>query len=186
DGYQGYRYQLLENHQVLSYAQVIKYWQTDPSFIEFFNNVLAESPYEGIFWESIAVTRNRLNSSYEMVVMDSPSLARVVANSAPFEARFSDSSSVVVFTNLGGDATLVVPCPVASGPAYPHLAAFVRNAPSTQLHEFWQQVGTAMEAAIGEQPRWLSTAGLGVYWVHVRIDSRPKYYRYKPFRASMS
>jgi len=32
-------------------------------------------------------------------------------------------------------------------------------------------------------PTWLSTAGGGVAWLHVRLDTRPKYYRYNPYRA---
>lgn len=30
---------------------------------------------------------------------------------------------------------------------------------------------------------WLSTSGLGVYWLHFRIDARPKYYQYSEFAA---
>ena len=29
---------------------------------------------------------------------------------------------------------------------------------------------------------WLSTAGLGVYWLHLRLDTRPKYYSFQPYR----
>ena len=39
-----------------------------------------------------------------------------------------------------------------------------------------------MEARIGIQPIWLSTAGMGVPWLHVRLDSRPKYYAFGPYR----
>jgi len=28
----------------------------------------------------------------------------------------------------------------------------------------------------------LSTAGMGVYWLHVRLDTRPKYYQHTPYR----
>ena len=35
-----------------------------------------------------------------------------------------------------------------------------------------------------EQPRWLSTAGMGIPWVHVRIDSYPKYYRFPPYKVA--
>ena len=31
-------------------------------------------------------------------------------------------------------------------------------------------------------PVWTSTSGLGVYWLHVRLDSRPKYYQHQPFK----
>ncbi|MDF9799652.1 hypothetical protein OKW21_004915 [Catalinimonas alkaloidigena] len=28
----------------------------------------------------------------------------------------------------------------------------------------------------------MSTSGLGVYWLHIRLDSRPKYYQFDPYR----
>jgi hypothetical protein len=31
---------------------------------------------------------------------------------------------------------------------------------------------------------WLSTAGMGVSWLHVRLDSSLKYYGYKPFKQT--
>ena len=38
---------------------------------------------------------------------------------------------------------------------------------------------TAIEA--GDMPLWVSTAGLGVSWLHVRLDARPKYYRHDAY-----
>ena len=29
---------------------------------------------------------------------------------------------------------------------------------------------------------WVSTSGLGVYWLHVRLDSYPKYYQHAPYK----
>ncbi len=37
---------------------------------------------------------------------------------------------------------------------------------------------------ISDRPIWLSTAGGGVAWLHVRLDSTPKYYGYAPYRDS--
>lgn len=31
-------------------------------------------------------------------------------------------------------------------------------------------------------PIWLSTSGLGVYWLHVRLDTRPKYYNHDEYK----
>ena len=68
--------------------------------------------------------------------------------------------------------------------AYGHLAAFVREAPQAQRHTLWQVVGAALDERIGVRPTWLSTSGLGVSWLHVRLDSRPKYYQYEPYRVA--
>jgi hypothetical protein len=94
------------------------------------------------------------------------------------------SSGVVTFPNLGGDAALVVPCAIAPLSAYGHIAAFVREAPEAQRHALWQAVGSALEDRLDPRPIWLSTSGLGVSWIHVRLDSHPKYYQYGPYRIS--
>jgi len=47
---------------------------------------------------------------------------------------------------------------------------------------FWKLVGGAMERRLGPRPVWLSTAGGGVAWLHVRLDDRPKYYGYAQYR----
>ena len=33
----------------------------------------------------------------------------------------------------------------------------------------------------GGSPRWLSTSGLGISYLHVRIDKRPKYYSHQEY-----
>ncbi len=77
---------------------------------------------------------------------------------------------------------LVVPSPRAA-PAATHLAAFVRSAAADVIDELWSAVALAVahRRAAKPDPVWVSTAGLGVYWLHVRLDDRPKYYRYRAF-----
>ena len=66
---------------------------------------------------------------------------------------------------------------------YAHLGAFARGAPSQQQHGFWRMVGAETAARLSDRPLWLSTNGLGVAWLHARLDSWPKYYSYRPYRA---
>ena len=58
----------------------------------------------------------------------------------------------------------------------------MRHAPAAQVHELWRAVGAAMQARLSPRPTWLSTAGMGVAWLHVRLDERPKYYGYALYR----
>ncbi|MEL7448175.1 MAG: hypothetical protein AAFN78_03145, partial [Pseudomonadota bacterium] len=64
-----------------------------------------------------------------------------------------------------------------------HLADFLRTADASQVHAFWQAVGEAVAEKIGDETLWLSTSGLGVYWLHARLDRRPKYYTHTPYRS---
>ena len=79
---------------------------------------------------------------------------------------------------------MAVPCPIGPASAYGHLAAFARLAPASQQDALWRSLGDAMARRIGDRPVWLSTAGGGVSWLHVRLDDRPKYYGYEPYRQS--
>ena len=92
-----------------------------------------------------------------------------------------DDQGIVSFANLSGDATLIVPSPRIGIDAYGHLAAFIRQAPSSQIDKLWRVIGSTVKSRIGKTPLWLSTAGGGVAWLHVRLDSYPKYYGYSPY-----
>ena len=167
-----------------TFAEVLRGWQGDAAFRSLFNALLAETPFAAFRWETPAVTAATLSRPFECVLLDSPTLARRPEPEA-FAEHFSRAEEdVVSFANLGGDALLVVPCPVAEASAYGHLAAFVRRAPGWQRQALWQAVGEALARRLGAEPVWLSTAGAGVSWLHVRLDDRPKYYGFGPYRES--
>ncbi|CAG8677051.1 13080_t:CDS:1, partial [Cetraspora pellucida] len=91
---------------------------------------------------------------------------------------------VCSFSNLGKDATLIVPMPYHDLD-YKHLSNFTKNAPKEQQIKFWQEVANKLSEILEigtTRPRWLSTHGLGVPYLHVRIDDKPKYYSYLPFK----
>ncbi len=171
----------------LSYAEVIDLWQRDEGFRNYFRSLLADASYEAYFWETPPVTRRTVDRPFQFAVVESSQHSRVHPEPDAFRSHFASSEveqTVLTFPNLGGDALLVVPRPLGPLPAYAHLGVFVREAPATQIHALWQAAGAALESQIGTRPIWLSTAGLGVYWLHLRLDSRPKYYRYQPYKAT--
>ena len=148
----------------------------------FFTGLLAKSSFESFRWETPPVTVSNIDRPFECVLLDSPGLAPRPDASA-FANHFKIAKAPVIeFPNLGGDAIMVVPCPIGPVNAYGHLASFVRNAPEQQIHDLWQAVADAMARRIATKPVWLSTAGAGVSWLHVRLDDRPKYYGHAPFR----
>lgn len=122
-----------------------------------------------------------LDEAFEFVLVNSSTLPGLTAEKHFFEKYFS-GESVVSFPNLGGDAQLIVPTDKSADNNYTHLATFVRNAAPEQVDKFWQVVAEIYRKSISETPKWLSTSGLGVYWLHVRIDTRPKYYQYLKYK----
>lgn len=165
------------------YADVIEAWRSDAQFRSWFNNLLAGVSFGAFRWETPCVSIKTVTQPFEFVLLDSPDLPRQPDPSA-FDDRFRNNvdAEVLTFSNLGGDAIMVVPYPIGPDSAYGHIGAFVRCAPEPQRDALWQAVGEAMINRLGEKPVWLSTAGGGLSWLHVRLDDRPKYYGFAPYR----
>lgn len=170
---------------IMSYAQVVECWRCDPDFAEFFSGQLASSGFAAFLWETPPVTRASIHRPFECVLVDSPALASAVPDTTAFAEHFKSGSfhEMVSFDSLGGDARLVSPCPLPPITACTHLAVFLRKAPAAAVVQLWQEVSAAVTEALSDQPLWISTCGLGVYWLHVRLDSFPKYYRYTPYQS---
>jgi len=171
-----------EPGRTLTFAEVIRLWQTDGEFVRFYSNLLSASPFKGFRWETPPVTTDLIEREFEFVLLKSDALDRRV-DQAAFAEHFKSGAEVVSFANLSGDASLVVPCPIADPALYGHLASFIRKAPESQIVALWSSVGKAMTDRISDTPVWLSTAGMGVSWLHVRLDSRPKYYGHAPYKT---
>lgn len=172
---------VLRNSRSATFAQVLQAWIEDPGFRLAYSGTLENCPFSAFRWELPHLTTVAAQNPFECVLVDSPSLL-VPADPGAFSAHFSKNAEVVTFPTLGGDATLVVPCPLDPETRYGHLRAFLRTAPDSQKHLLWETVGRQMSQRLGTKPVWLNTAGGGVPWLHVRLDDQPKYYRHEPYR----
>jgi hypothetical protein len=183
----GFRFTLSLGSSPVSYLEVLSRWRLDADFRSYFNTLLASCPFSAFRWETPALTHTTAQRQFEFVLLNSPELDREPDSDA-FASYFRDTQAdqlVVEFPNLRGDATLVVPSPKSDPSSYGHIAAFVRAAPELQRQALWERVGQTMERRLNAQPVWLSTAGAGVSWLHVRLDNRPKYYGHEPYRGSV-
>jgi hypothetical protein len=169
----------------VSFRELFRSLEDDPDFAHWYTALLSAVPFEAFFWEHPPVSTANFDDPAEFVLLDGPALARLGADPEPFRSQFERhvGQSVATFRNLGGDAVLVAPLPAGRLEAYAHLAAFLRNAADAQVAAFWRQTAKAVRENLGEKPMWISTAGMGVAWLHIRLDSRPKYYRFGPYRS---
>ena len=176
------KHKLKINSQYLTNNDFIENLINSRSFCEFLSRILQESKFKAYFFEVKPFSEESTNTEFEFVLVNSPTLLRIKSDKSNFEKFFNPGKNVVSFFNLGKDAKLIVPTNVSNDDNYCHLAKFIRNAPVNQIIEFWKNVGEECKNGLGQNPTWLSTAGLGVSWLHLRIDSRPKYYRYNPYK----
>eukprot|EP00092_Neocalanus_flemingeri_P027926 GFUD01030319.1.p1 GENE.GFUD01030319.1~~GFUD01030319.1.p1 ORF type:complete len:235 (+),score=52.50 GFUD01030319.1:102-806(+) len=174
----------------LTYVEFLQGLKNDPHILKDFINILKNSDFPAYFFETPKVTQKTLTSTtFEFVLAKADSLDSVQAEESTFEEYFGTCNDRLVtnFANLGGDAMLVVPCPAPEmdKQSYASIAPFVRSAQTEQIEQFWKLSAQVMLDHVrdkGKNPTWMSTSGLGVYWLHLRLDSRPKYYTYNPYR----
>ena len=136
-------------------------------------------------WETPPITKNHVARPFEFVLISLP--IRFGSPDLDTYAQYfnmdAGDNGVVAFDNLGKDALLVVPSPYKSKVDYSDFAAFFENAPDSQQHALWRMLGKCVKERLSYQPLWISVAGGGIAWLHVRIDTYPKYYRYEPYRV---
>ena len=179
-----------ENGQCVPFDWILASWSQDTADGEsvraFHTETLRSIPFEAFKWETPVMDDARRDRPFEFVALSSPSLARA-QSSASFAEQFEtagDDEVVLTFPNLGHSALMVVPTPQGPRVDHCHLGSFLRSAPARATDHLWRAVGTTMIDRISNKPVWLSTAGGGVPWLHVRLDDRPKYYGYRPYRDS--
>ncbi|WP_164000936.1 DUF6940 family protein [Pyxidicoccus caerfyrddinensis] len=180
------RYRLMEGGTQVSWSRFAALLRESTGAGDLLTRTLAESPLAAFFWETPAVSAATRERAFEMVLVDASALRTVVAGPESFATYLTPGPAPVrCFGNLGGDARLVVPCELGPRQAYAHLARFVREAPEAQTRALWSAVGSEVEAwwASRSVPVWVSTSGLAVPWLHVRLDARPKYYSHAPYRS---
>jgi len=164
----------------------------DGSLGPFLSQRLSASPHAAaLYWETPPMSKRTLSRAFQFATLPAPHLARARSDAGAFAAHFRAAApcATATFASLGGDATLVAPCPpagvgaaAAHAPTHAHLGAFVRLAPAAQRDALWRAVGAAArEAAAKSEPTWVSTEGSGVPWLHVRLDTRPKYYHHSEY-----
>lgn len=181
---QAIKYLLFENEERLTYGNFISLLKSSEPFRDFFIDLLSHIPFGAYHWETPPVTDESMDRSFEFVASRSPGID-LPPDPGPFRSYFReqpDDREIAIFDSLGGDARLIAPAPLGEGRKYSHIGVFTEVAPKHQQQALWKAVGEEMDRQLSEKPIWLNTAGGGVAWLHVRLDSRPKYYLHRSYK----
>lgn len=168
----------------VDFATLLGLWQGEPVFAARYAAALLGALPDAFFWEHPPLTDETLDQPYACVVTASPALGRLGADPSAFAVPFGDphAPGAVAFDNLGGDARLIAPRPGPEGGRFASLRPFLAAARPEDLHDLFALTAREVLRRIGQHPLWLSTSGLGVPWLHVRLDPWPKYYVHAPYR----
>ena len=172
---------LYQNEKPLTFSAFFRLLQDDHDFAGWYTELLRSSPFTSYFWEHPPLTTSNFACGAEFVMIDAPILERMRPNTEAFRSHFA-GEDVVTFRNLGGDAMLIAPSLTDSSPGHAHLATFLHEAPDSQVRAIWRSVGQSICKSLTDKPIWLSTSGLGIAWLHIRLDSLPKYYQHQPYK----
>lgn len=178
------KYELVWKNKKLTYREVITLWSSSREFRGWFSSLLAASSFKRFYFEVVPVALSTLDREFEFVLIDYPARKRSHVHLDTFGDYFRalPEEEVLAFPNFGEDAMLVVPAPRTALSVYSDLGSFVRCAPAGQVDALWKRVGEVVFRSIGEQPLWLCTVGIALHYLHIRLDERPKFIRYLPYR----
>ena len=163
---------------------VLEGLRREPEFRRLLTEQLLNCPWDAFTWECIPFSGRTLQRRFECVAIKSNRLAGRRTSSAPFAQHFKDEAkrSVAVFPNLSGDAQFVAPKPLVAKAHYNHLKSFLLHSPEKQQDDFWENLVQTVTGQLSLNPIWVSTSKAGVHWLHARIDTEPKHYRFPHFR----
>lgn len=172
--------------RILTRSEFLEQLSTSRDFALGYSRALLGAGGGAFVWETPAWTRASLRAPNECVVLPSPAHRQLREDARPFSTHFErgGSDAAVAFSSLRGDAILIAPTPNGRAANSAHLGAFLASAPAESIAALWKLAANQLLQEISDEPRWFSTAGLGVSWLHLRIDSRPKYYRHASYRRA--
>ena len=177
------RFRLKQEKVFLTFKNVLTLWQISEPFRTFYLSIFINTKFDAYYWEHPGLKRKFLDKTYECVLMNSPYLDRRLVDTDSFLEYFDQTKLIVDFNNLGKNARLIVPTPQDEPHHYKHLARFMRSPQTAQKHELLKTIGQLVLGNLNpNNVLWLNTAGAGVIWLHIRLDSRPKYYKTRRYK----
>jgi hypothetical protein len=169
----------------MSFRRFFELMASQVDFQRFLSQLLRESRLSSYLFEMPPVKASNIDSPVEFVLLPGPLMTGAPDRHA-YEEYFAwplaRSRGVVSFPNLGKDAVMVVPAPAHASSDYKDLRSFLESAPKEQQGSLWSELGSQVLSHISVRAIWVSVAGGGIPWLHFRLDDRPKYYRYAPYR----
>jgi len=142
--------------------------QNSKKFRSMCTSVLQSVPYPEYVWYLCKIEKGCETKPFKFIVKQT--ILDCKEDPETFGAKkFKNSMNII--SNLSKNALLLVPKYIKKG-CYTSIANFMRNGPDNQVDDFWKALAEIMTYPINA---WISTHGHGVCYLHLRIDSKPKY-----------
>lgn len=172
-----------KNKKPLKWIEVINLWKSNPAFNNFFTNIINECQFTDYFFECPGINLKKIYKQiFEFRLIKYSRLFPSTDLKAFEDQRKNKSKSILVFPNLSHTSILIIPNKEQKSnfEIYNSIGSFLRGGTSKQINLFFSQIGITLEKLLQDNQGkkiWLSTHGLGVHWLHIRLDFSPKYYQ---------
>ncbi|MCI4671871.1 MAG: hypothetical protein MRZ79_27260 [Bacteroidia bacterium] len=174
---------ITQNDKRLSFNDVFNSWKTKPEFVDFYSKGLLAQIGNTFFWEHPPLLQHDLDRPYEVILHLAGGFEKRKADPTAFHEHFSPDKKAIAFDNLGKNARLIVPTHLKQLSHYKHLGIFLENANKEQIFSLFREVVGEIYHELSSGKRiWLNTSGLGIIWLHIRLDTHPKYYKTKRYK----
>lgn len=133
------------------------------------------------FFYETSICTTELDTPYQQKFIPDSRLSLLKQDSTSFDKEINKAirqgnKYATSFTNLGGDAILIIPIS-RQEKNFTTIKHFMDNASITHQREFWKYVSKIILKILKKQKKiYINTHGLGVPYFHLRIDTKPKYY----------
>lgn len=204
---EGYKYKFYYQDRIATYKEFIYLLNSiNIDIINQLNTILTKHSI-AIFWECVPITKYEFDKKgFEFVVLPAYELNKRIVDIQPFNEYFTNNykqeSTIIAIDNIDKSSRLVIPCPnskiieqintkelnMNDLQHMTHLNIFLKYSQENIKYDLWKKVSEEMLIRINNQSDdykkiWLSTSGLGVSWLHIRLDSYPKYYNYQEYKS---
>lgn len=173
----------VRDEEVLSWEDVALLLKGSAEFREVFHRAWADQPFD-FLWKPVPIHPDTVGRDFFVVLVPS---AFVKADASAFRDKLEamdPEEEALVFLNLSGSATLVVP---RERGEFGHIAGFCREASRESADAFWEKAGEEALRRVQEGAvSWCNTHGHGVPWFHLRFDKTHKYSAFSPRGAISS
>lgn len=154
--------------------------------------------FDQVYFECPAMSHaTSKENQFEFVLIDAPEIVKFVNSRAgqrsmdSFRDIFAGNTRgmALSFMNISKESWLVAPRkdPEREQRTYTHLKPFAEGANENEIVALWGELCRKLNELMEEDKQrsyYLSTNGLSVAWLHIRIDETPKYYNYQKYREN--
>jgi len=161
--------------------------ESNPEMLTKMHEALDDDRFRTYVWETPRMDSQNTHKSFEFVLVNTPMTNR--ANISRFTRinqiqRQGVRGRGAISFDSPSKTRLIIPENTGGNARFANIAEFNRHANKAQQASLWKLVAVEYGRALSSvRPIWLSTSGLEVPWLHVRVSKTPRYYKHRPYMS---